>query len=545
MWTWVNTTTSATQPKIIHSASKVRTGCRTCRRRKIKCDETKPSCHRCVAYGVDCGGYEPKAWIQVQSAMPSPLRKPNVKSKRVPVLSYGPAYGTEDETHVLSLYLTTTAVVISEFSSPSFWKVLIPQASWAHPGVKHALVALTWRQNLLRTVRSASLIPDHLSMWHYNRSIRCLIEETPTVEATLLACFLLFTYENTDANYKVSRRHCESGLKMIKEWQSRHKLGSKDNIMVQEIIPRFNEGLAYLQACSTGQPFLPTASIRHPASRSSTTLGTDQEVPDPPLTAIGSFEGVFLNFKGACDALSHCIPKASLTYNSRTATLSPYLLRWRRTLESSKWLKSCHPSLLRMLDVHYYTCRTVGAALHPVVKEEDLAYDAYMDDFLFIVNEMEVLVHDERVRDSFSLRRKLGFIPPLFLTALKCRDAKTRHRAMGLLHTLSNREGRWTSRCAATIAETCAIWEEKSLASQNKRLCGVDGTFQKKPGCEQRLGRVSVEVSQDQQGNRAAFLVSEKLAAPINVELSEEDFATIQWPVSDLLDAYGYQDILV
>ncbi|KAL5339080.1 hypothetical protein BJX70DRAFT_178119 [Aspergillus crustosus] len=36
------------------------TGCNTCRRRKVKCDETKPECLRCTKYGHQCTGYERK-----------------------------------------------------------------------------------------------------------------------------------------------------------------------------------------------------------------------------------------------------------------------------------------------------------------------------------------------------------------------------------------------------------------------------------------------------------------------------------------------------
>ncbi|KAF2097297.1 hypothetical protein NA57DRAFT_57889 [Rhizodiscina lignyota] len=32
-------------------------GCKTCRRRKVKCDERKPTCHRCEAASIKCEGY--------------------------------------------------------------------------------------------------------------------------------------------------------------------------------------------------------------------------------------------------------------------------------------------------------------------------------------------------------------------------------------------------------------------------------------------------------------------------------------------------------
>ena len=44
---------------------KVRTGCKTCKKRKLKCDEQKPTCRRCAWAKVKCDGYEalPKAWL--------------------------------------------------------------------------------------------------------------------------------------------------------------------------------------------------------------------------------------------------------------------------------------------------------------------------------------------------------------------------------------------------------------------------------------------------------------------------------------------------
>ncbi|KAJ1323085.1 fungal specific transcription factor domain-containing protein [Microdochium nivale] len=38
--------------------SKTRSGCRVCKRKRLKCDETAPSCLNCVRRGIDCPGYQ-------------------------------------------------------------------------------------------------------------------------------------------------------------------------------------------------------------------------------------------------------------------------------------------------------------------------------------------------------------------------------------------------------------------------------------------------------------------------------------------------------
>ncbi|TGO10582.1 hypothetical protein BTUL_0131g00230 [Botrytis tulipae] len=40
-----------------HSHAKLKTGCNTCKARRVKCDETKPACMRCQKFGRVCDGY--------------------------------------------------------------------------------------------------------------------------------------------------------------------------------------------------------------------------------------------------------------------------------------------------------------------------------------------------------------------------------------------------------------------------------------------------------------------------------------------------------
>ena len=57
--------------------SKVRTGCTICKRRRIKCDEAKPECMRCLKSGWQCEGYNvPKAWLFEPNRL-GPSSEPN------------------------------------------------------------------------------------------------------------------------------------------------------------------------------------------------------------------------------------------------------------------------------------------------------------------------------------------------------------------------------------------------------------------------------------------------------------------------------------
>ncbi|KAL6690539.1 hypothetical protein J3F84DRAFT_388870 [Trichoderma pleuroticola] len=69
---------------LCYKSIRVRTGCLTCRKRRVKCDELKPVCKRCIKANVICDGYQKKRSI------PSP--KPAITT---------PSY-TEAETEIAS-----------------------------------------------------------------------------------------------------------------------------------------------------------------------------------------------------------------------------------------------------------------------------------------------------------------------------------------------------------------------------------------------------------------------------------------------------------
>ncbi|KAK3995757.1 putative maltose O-acetyltransferase [Cladorrhinum sp. PSN332] len=64
-------------------SNRTKTGCLTCRRRKKKCDETKPECNNCIRGGFVCAGYPPQrgTW-----------QKPESKPTQVNIESKDPNY---------------------------------------------------------------------------------------------------------------------------------------------------------------------------------------------------------------------------------------------------------------------------------------------------------------------------------------------------------------------------------------------------------------------------------------------------------------------
>ncbi|KAL8403149.1 hypothetical protein RB594_008420 [Gaeumannomyces avenae] len=112
------------------SHRKSRNGCSTCKRRKIKCDEHRPSCHNCARYGVRCGFAD-----ESDSSTPSQ--------------QLGNGAGGEGELSMLDLelmhyYTTSThATISSDPTIRNLWRGPVVSMALARPYLMRSLLALS------------------------------------------------------------------------------------------------------------------------------------------------------------------------------------------------------------------------------------------------------------------------------------------------------------------------------------------------------------------------------------------------------------------
>ncbi|KAL3496644.1 hypothetical protein BJX62DRAFT_103325 [Aspergillus germanicus] len=89
------------------------TGCNTCRRRKVKCDETKPECLRCTNHGHTCTGYDRKRVFihgHTETAAENSKLRPDTKSAvvqkiEIPRLNINPEVRAQLLTSFIETYL--------------------------------------------------------------------------------------------------------------------------------------------------------------------------------------------------------------------------------------------------------------------------------------------------------------------------------------------------------------------------------------------------------------------------------------------------------
>lgn len=121
------------------------------------------------------------------------------------------------------------------------------------------------------------------------------------------------------------------------------------------------------------------------------------------------------------------------------------------------------------------------------MRSDEMIYDGYRQDFEFIVSQCRKLLDVDPIdgamsRQLFSLH--LGYIPPLFFTATRCRNPCIRRQAITVLHNSTRRERVWGSFTAAKIAERVVQIEERDLVvsgcqdvPMSRRIMLINPTF--------------------------------------------------------------------
>lgn len=122
--------------KSIRARSLIIAGCISCKARRVKCDETKPSCNQCTRRRLTCGGYrkdikwrpveidEPIRAHRLQNHVKSPIEQPPT-TEDFSWIRLGPLDGSEEATFQSSLSSDLSAWPLSDmvhfdFLAPSY-----------------------------------------------------------------------------------------------------------------------------------------------------------------------------------------------------------------------------------------------------------------------------------------------------------------------------------------------------------------------------------------------------------------------------------------
>ncbi|PMD47437.1 hypothetical protein L207DRAFT_478524 [Hyaloscypha variabilis F] len=214
-------------------APKVRTGCLTCKIRRVKCDEGKPACKRCVRFGIACDGY-----LQTKQEISTIEWKRNVqriiepKQSALAVLCRSPStsqFTDDGEFYYFQLFSSQTAPQLSsctQWTESQLWSQIVLQASETEPCIRHAVIAIgaldfkdwsSWvrRQDMTNPRRQVAYREYHRAILSLKQGI---VENRIDLRTRVLVTLLFACFECFDGNNDEAVSQIVAGTEMVGEY---------------------------------------------------------------------------------------------------------------------------------------------------------------------------------------------------------------------------------------------------------------------------------------------------------------------------------------
>ncbi|ESK84465.1 c6 zinc finger protein [Moniliophthora roreri MCA 2997] len=311
---------------VIRFHTKSKRGCLTCRKKRIKCDETKPICRNCYRRNLECvqrpknEDNQERQQQQQEMVLYKPLTAPTPIPMSITSFQIMHHFATATST---SFYSDTAAA--------NTFGITMPQLSWHNPPLLHAILSCT-------ALHLGRLYPkDSESNWLYRASAhrKAAIDALPSATNSdakylTIGCFTIYTISSSLSSspenifsLMTSIHNVWSALEKQRRFTIQ-KLKDLDPLSISLQWDSTVKALEHLQ-----QIYDPTTSGLGPES---------EDLSDPDIRAA---------YRGAVKALYIAYPFSQMGTESRSAVLWP-------TLSGKKYLALLNERRQRALVVLYY-----------------------------------------------------------------------------------------------------------------------------------------------------------------------------------------------
>ncbi|KAI1414888.1 hypothetical protein F5Y13DRAFT_196845 [Hypoxylon sp. FL1857] len=445
------------------STSKVRTGCSTCKARRVKCDEAKPICRRCAVGGRKC---------EYSTARTAPPRR-NMITVYLPPMQRQPVCVVNNRG--LDFFHQNLAVKLDGQFDSKFWSKLVLQLSHSEPSIRHAVSAISVtyhdiESSLQHPAGYVNSNPEAQREWSLAiKSLSSRIQVQPNSNLVPLVCCLLFTcIEFLRGNVESSMLHVQSGINILaalrRNSDAASDLGpnfsSNDLEAIEDhIVPMFSglNVLCSLAGKITPPMYAPTVKEDSPHEGLAHSRRRLFEISDTCIRFIGKASLKAAMFQTDIDDLVEQVK------------LQTRLDTWRDKLDEllQRMQAAGNPvkqDALNLLLAHY---KVIYIWMRVCTSAGETATDSYHADFEELVHYAEQIAKPGvGMATPQLLSFDIQILGPLYYAALKCRHRATRRRALEMLQLAPRREGLWNAHHAYVTAKRVIELEERHLDGQ-------------------------------------------------------------------------------
>ncbi|KAJ4265998.1 hypothetical protein NW762_003971 [Fusarium torreyae] len=220
--------------------TKVKTGCATCRIRKIKCDEGKPYCQKCVKTDRKCDGYEsPFRLVSSQPINNTQTGSIKLDVGQLPADSTAEAVPLDIKS--LNRIMSIKTILDVDLGCEQEASQVL-QASLTDSTLRHALLSL---RALREDLESTGVTPKFFAkqtpsynygLQQYSMALSGLASNlsTPSSEglkSILLCCQVLISIEQVRGNFAAMGLHIIRGLSIMREYRGRPHLSTTNRLI--------------------------------------------------------------------------------------------------------------------------------------------------------------------------------------------------------------------------------------------------------------------------------------------------------------------------
>ena len=219
--------------------------------RKVKCDEEKPFCHKCVKSGRTCDGY--KSPFRICTSQPIKITHPGGIKSDNGLQPFRPTFVqvTPQDIDLLNRYFSTKTIFDVRLGCDEEARQVL-QASLTDPPMRHAVSSLRALREDLETsgdspTSAAQQTPSyHYGLQQYSMALGGLASELSSsgsngLKLALLCCQIFISIEQVQKNYAAMAQHIIRGLRIMLEYRARPNF-----VAANKLVPAHHNQLPFV-----------------------------------------------------------------------------------------------------------------------------------------------------------------------------------------------------------------------------------------------------------------------------------------------------------
>lgn len=470
--------------KLRQATSRSRHGCSTCKLRRVKCDETLPSCKRCLDTGRICDGPSPggiiiRLYQNQQRTLP--------ELRVAPALPLSEAFLDSTEARAFDFYLQCAAPALGGVLDREFWQVLLPRLCHQDATIKHAVLAIsTLYENPLFDAYHPPPVgivytgEQRRALRWYARSVSGVItgsqadDELRQIETALLTCLLFTSVEVQQVNVVNTVTLLERGFRLVARYFElcRPSPSGSPSWVSKLVIPALVRQTILFGIF--GHPLSPDAFriLQSVIPSGPMPFESTQDIRDSIYAILVRGFDFVQRASIAGPGQREALPQLE----SEQAHLLEWLKAWLN--ESQTFIESSQVSDRDRVVVDTLRCYErviylwISRAFHGRMFEDADEMQSYHS----------ILHHSEQALDRISgiydspsnmpFTLELGFMPALFFVGWQCRDTEVCRRAVALMRRSPAQENLLVTMLQVNLIEKLIAIKQAFAALDHN----VDGT---------------------------------------------------------------------